>query len=153
MSYAQNTTVTADRSREEIEKIIRRAGGNRFMSGWDEDEGYGFLLFDLNSLRLKFTVPMPTTDEFSKTDKGRKRKANQAMQHHEQEIKRRWRALLLVIKAKLEAVDTGITTFEHEFMANVMTPDGSTVGEKLVGRLKEIGATGKLPRLLPGAEK
>jgi len=43
------------------------------------------------------------------------------------EERRRWLALLLVIKAKLEAVESGIITFEEEFLAHVVMPDGRTV--------------------------
>ena len=37
--------------------------------------------------------------------------------------------LLLVIKAKLEAVASGISTIEKEFLADIVMPDGSTVNE------------------------
>jgi hypothetical protein len=37
----------------------------------------------------------------------------------EAETRRRWRALALAIEAKLEVVDTGIASFEHEFGMNI----------------------------------
>jgi hypothetical protein len=46
-----------------------------------------------------------------------------------QQIRSRWRALLLVIKAKLEAVDIGILTAEDAFMAETILPDRQTVAE------------------------
>ena len=42
----------------------------------------------------------------------------------EQVCRQRWRALLLIIRAKLEAVASGITTLENEFLANIVLPDG-----------------------------
>ena len=35
----------------------------------------------------------------------------------------------LVIKAKLEAVEAGVTTFEQEFLANMVLPDKTTVSD------------------------
>ena len=37
------------------------------------------------------------------------------------------RTLLPIILAKLEAVESGITTLESQFLANVVLPDGGTV--------------------------
>jgi hypothetical protein len=63
---------------------------------------------------------------------------------------RRWRSLLLRIKAKLEAIADGMTTVEEEFLANLMLPDGSTVIEEVLPRLAVAYETGKMPQLLPG---
>jgi hypothetical protein len=47
----------------------------------------------------------------------------------EAEKRRRWRCLLLSIKAKLETVANGILTFDEEFLANIVVPGtGETVG-------------------------
>ncbi len=62
-----------------------------------------------------------------------------------------WRALLLVIKATLEAVETGITSVEQEFLPNMVLPDNSTVGENMLPRLREIITSGHLPPMLPAA--
>lgn len=148
MAYAENTTVNAEKSKADIEKIIRRFGGNRFMSGWDDIENYGFVVFDIQNLRLRFTVPMPDHNEGEITDTGRRRKKESAEKVREQEMKRRWRSLLLVIKAKLEAVETGISTIEHEFLANVVLPNGETIGSKMVPKVKEIAESGQLPKLI-----
>jgi hypothetical protein len=61
-----------------------------------------------------------------------------------------WRALLLVIKAKLEAVETGITTFEDEFLAHLVLPNGQTVGEWAIPMIAEAYENGlRLPPMLP----
>jgi hypothetical protein len=61
-----------------------------------------------------------------------------------------WRALVLAIKAKLEAVEAGITTFETEFLAHIVLPDGRTVGEHAIPKLEET-LRGEIPRLLPAS--
>ncbi len=78
----------------------------------------------------------------------RQRSPEAARQAWEQACRQRWRALVLVVKAKLEAVETGITTFEQEFMAHIVLPDGKTVGERVRGAIAQAYATGKTPRLL-----
>jgi hypothetical protein len=70
-----------------------------------------------------------------------------------QAIRARWRALFVVVKAKLVAVDSGITTIEREFLADLVLPDGETVGEWLKPQIEEIYATRTLPKLLPGPER
>jgi len=47
----------------------------------------------------------------------------------EQEWKRRWRAHVLLIKAKLEFIEGGDTTLEQEFLPYALMKDGRTVGE------------------------
>ena len=59
-----------------------------------------------------------------------------------------WRAL--VLKAKLEAVEAGITTIEQEFLADMVIPGDVTVGETLLPRLDDALNTGRMPDLLPG---
>ena len=63
--------------------------------------------------------------------------------------RKRWRALLLIIRAKLEAVESGITTLESEFLANIVLPDGGTVGQWLAPQIDAAYATVRLP-LMPG---
>ena len=60
------------------------------------------------------------------------------------------RPLVLVIRAKLEAVEAGITTIEQEFLADMVMPGDVTVGEALLPRLDDALNTGRMPDLLPG---
>ena len=67
---------------------------------------------------------------------------------YEQTVKTRWRCLLLVVKAKIEAVECGIETFEEAFMPYIVLKDGSLVGEKILPKVKELNDTP--PALLLG---
>lgn len=71
---------------------------------------------------------------------------------YEQEIRRRWRSLLLVVKAKLTAVADGISTVEREFLADLVIPTGQTLAEWLAPQLEAAYAHGGVPALLPGTE-
>jgi hypothetical protein len=61
----------------------------------------------------------------------------------------RWRCLALVIKAKLEAVESGITTFEDEFLAHIMMPDGQTVGQHVRPNIASAYEQRSMVPLLP----
>ena len=55
----------------------------------------------------------------------------------------------LVIKAKLEAVEAGISVFEEEFLANIVMPDGTSFGKWALPQLDEIYETREVPPMLP----
>lgn len=146
--YAADTSVPADRSRAEIEKTLARYGASHFMYGWDD--GRAAIIFRMGekfALRqVRFLVEMPDRAAFRVTPGGRRRRSDaQAEAAFEQATRQRWRALLLVVKAKLEAVDSGIATFDQEFLAHIMLPTGETVGEWLGEGLDEAYASGEMP--------
>ncbi|HWP59474.1 MAG TPA: hypothetical protein VNL14_16400 [Candidatus Acidoferrales bacterium] len=154
--YAKETSVPVERSRAEIEKLLRKYGADQFYSGWkDQAAAIGFRI---KNRYCKFILPLPKADEkrFTHFKRGRSftswipRSPSAAKEAYEQEVRRRWRALALVIKAKLEAVESGITTFEHEFMAHFVMPDGKTFAEHAMPAIEQAYATGKVPALLPG---
>jgi hypothetical protein len=146
--YAKNTSVSIESSQREVQKILRKYGADRF--GFMEDHTTAYLMFSFSNLQIQISVNIPSREGFEKTETGRIRKNSQIDQAHEQAVRQRWRALVLTVKAKLEAVETGISTIEKEFMAFVMMPDGKQLGDHLVPRLLQIAETGKMPRLLPG---
>jgi hypothetical protein len=147
--YAENTTVPTDRSRAEIESTLRRYGADQFVSGWDNSRA--MLGFRANGRHVRFEMPMPGRDDpeivLTPSQKW-KRSAKQQDDAFEQEVRRRWRALALAVKAKLEAVDTGIASFDDEFLAYFVLPGGMTVGQIMGGRLDDVLASGDLPGLL-----
>jgi hypothetical protein len=153
-AYAAGTDVPADRSRAEIERVLTRFGATGFGYAWSEDHGAAQVVFEAHGRRIRFSLPMPDSAErrFTVDGRNRRRSPSSARAAHEQEVRRLWRALLLVIKAKLESSASGITTFEEEFLAHIVLPDGSTVGEWAVPQLGELYSSGQMPALLPGTE-
>ena len=149
--YAENTTVDVGRSRAEIERVLMRYGADQFVYGWETERAR--LGFRLRNRQIMFELTMPDrqSPEFTRTPTRRQmRSQDQAIAAWEQAVRQRWRALLLVIKAKLEAVEAGITSFESEFLANTMLPDGRTVGQWIEPQLQVTYDRGQMPRLLPG---
>jgi hypothetical protein len=147
VSYAEKTSVSSERSRAEIETTLLRYGADQFMYGWDE--GRAVIQFRANERYVRFVLPMPDKDdpEFTRTPSGRRtRDRDSALKAWEQEGRRRWRALALAVKAKLEVVASGIATFEDEFMANIVLPGGETVGEWLAPQIDQAYKQGVMPQ-------
>lgn len=88
--------------------------------------------FVADGRQVRFVLPLPDRNlrEFTHTPATRKLRATKAADaEYEKAIRQRWRALALVVKAKLEAVNAGIVTFEQEFYAHTVLPNGLTVYE------------------------
>ena len=144
--FANNTTVSPEKTQNDIRDTLRRYGAGRF--GIMEEADKAHVMFEFDRLMIQLTVSLPDKAEFVKTETGRPRKTSAVNEAYNQAIRQRWRALLLAIKAKLEAIECGISTIEKEFMAFVVMPDGKSLGDHLIPKLKNISATGKMPKLL-----
>lgn len=145
--YAENTSVPADRSRAEIERTLQRYGADQFMYGWEQ--GRAIIAFRMNGRYVRLMLPMPDRDdpEFWQTPSGRRRRDDSAAEREwEKATRQRWRALALVVKAKLEAVEAGISSFEREFLAALVLPDGSTVSDLMEPQIEKAYATNAMPR-------
>lgn len=151
--FAEGTDVSVEKSRAEIERLIIRYGATStaFMNG----PGRAMILFECQGRRVMFELPIPLQADKSfthfKHSSGRllPRTADAAITAWEQGCRQRWRALALVIKAKLEAVASGITSFEDEFLAHIVMPDGQTVATHIKPRIAAAYETGSMQALLP----
>ena len=149
MRYAANTSVSSEKSKAEIERLLTRYGATSFASGWQNDQAV--IQFHMSERRIKFVLPLPskTAKEFTYSKRGPRRE-DEAYKQWEKATRQRWRALALVVKAKLEAVETHIASFEDEFMAHIVMPDGKTVAEHARPMIAEAYKSGKVKALLPG---
>lgn len=145
--FAEGTEVPAERSRAEIEKTLTRFGADQFMYGW-KGEGAA-IAFHAKGRHIRFTLPMPKPSDVARTGRGNTRTGAALDLAMDQEIRRRWRALALCIKAKLESVATGIETFEDSFMAHMILPNGQSMAEHVHPLLEQAYRDGKMPPLLP----
>lgn len=149
-TYAAETAVSTEASRAEIERTLRRYGASSFAYGWSADQA--LVGFEAGGRQVRFTLDMPRRDDraFTHTpSRGMRRTPAQAEAAWEQGCRQRWRALALVIKAKLEAVEAGITTFEDEFLAHLVLPNGATVSTWLGPQLEAAYDLGRMPAMLP----
>lgn len=149
--FASDTSVSVEKTRAEIEKLLQRYGASQFVSGWDGP--LAMIGFGIRGRTIRFLLTLPDRKDkqFLYTPKQRYlRTPEQVTAAWEQACRSRWRALLLVIKAKLEAVEVGISTIEDEFMAWTVLADGTTVGDKLRPQIELAIKAGTVPRLLLG---
>jgi hypothetical protein len=151
--YAANTEVSQEKSRMEIETTLRRYGADAFSYGWEEERA--MIAFRANNRHIKFVIGMPDRNDpkFKTYKRGYStynRTPDAAYSQWEQGCRQRWRALALVVKAKLEAVSAGISEFEEEFLAHIVLPDGTTVGQQIRPHIDAAYLSGKMPRLLLG---
>jgi hypothetical protein len=148
MAYAENTTVSVEKSRAEIERLLTRHKCAKFMAGVDHEQHLATVQFQAHNRIIKFdlTLPNPADPKFKKIKNSYlQRTASGITKVVEQEERRVWRALLLVIKAKLEAVESGIATFEDEFLAHVLLPNQQTVAQFIGPTVDQIYQTGRMP--------
>lgn len=152
--YAADTSVSVAKSRAEIEDTLQRYGATHFGSAMEPRRAV--VGFRANDRSVRFALPLPDPEEFRmkvRSYAGRqkppvRRTDEDTRRTWEQACRQRWRALSLAIKAKLEAVETGITTFEEEFLAHLVMPDGHTVGERALPQIAEAYKTGRVAPLL-----
>lgn len=145
--YAGSTSVPVERSRAEIEGILKRYGATEFGYGWGHKGEVVAFVYEGRQVRLVLPNPTKDDDIIKLTPTGKLRPDGQLQDEIAKERRRRWRALGLVIKAKLEAVETGIADFSDEFLAYTLLPSGHTIGQVLRPQLDQVARTGRMPAL------
>lgn len=151
--YAENTTVTVERSQAEIQGLIQRYGARKYASGYDEDTRLAVIQFEMTGRRVMFRLHLPDIDDdrFALDGRGRERSQTAWANAYDQECRRLWRSLLLVIKAKLESVESGVESFEEAFLPQIVIPGtGQTYGQFAVPQIAAVYEHGELPPMLPG---
>jgi hypothetical protein len=149
--FAEGTPVPIEKSRAEIEGLVRRYGAEEFISGWKDDAA--MVQFRAQGRFVKLFLKLPPKDDVRFTHHpknprhyhARARTAEQCVQAWEAEVRRLWRSLLLVIKSKLESVESGIETFEEAFLSWILLPDGSTVGRQVAPFIEQAYLEGRMP--------
>ena len=130
MGYAEGTKVTVASSRGEITGILAKHGCERM--AWGTEPDGDTLQFALGDRWFRFVIKKPTWSDLSSRyvyDRSESQRATAV----EAEWRRRWRAHVLLIKAKLEFIEGGDTTLEREFLPYAVLSTGQTLGEFIEG--------------------
>lgn len=145
--YAEGTTVTPESSQAEIQKLLVRYKATGYMTAWQGSRA--LIAFMMEGKQIRMEIELPTDPaEFARTAHKRYRDARQQQLAMAAEIRRRWRSLAFVMKAKLESVATGITTIEQEFGMHLVLPDGRTLSEHVLPKVREAIETHRMPTTL-----
>ena len=145
--FATKTTISPEKSQQELMAILRKYGADKLGTMEDRKTNKALLYFQFKNLDIEITLSLPSKGEFARTDGGKQRTAAAQEEAWQQAIRSRYRVLVLATKAKLEAVECGLSTVEQEFLAFVTLPGGTHVGEVLVPRLIQAGKTGDWSQL------
>lgn len=146
--YAEGTTVSEEKSRAEIETVLKKYRAGSF--GYLSDETRAMVAFTMKGRSIRITIEKQLASKIPRPKRARYNwpTDDQKAAWANGENRRRWRALLLVIKAKLEAVASGIATVEDEFLAYTVTPNGQTMAEWVAPQLATMIERGEMPKLL-----
>lgn len=147
--YAEGTKVDSGASRAEIERTLERYGATSF--AYMRDQGRAAIAFTVHGKQIRFVLAMPDPQDRSFThtpSTSRPRTAAAAHAEYQKAVRQRWRALALVVKAKLEAVNSGIFTFEQEFYAHIVLPGGETLYERTHAQVDAMIESGESMPLL-----
>lgn len=137
--YAEGTTVSVDSSRGEITGILTKHGVKRM--GWFGDEVADELMFDLGGGSYRFRIARPTLTDIRRMYPN----AYDENAKIDAEWRRRWRANVLLLKAKLEFIASGDTTLDRELLPYRVLKGGKTI--------EELINDGGLPMLVAGGDK
>lgn len=151
MKYASETLVSSEKSQAEIKTTLQKYGATKY--AYYEDEDKAGIRCEMQGRQLQFIVTLPnrTADEFIYAGEGTRRKVRDVQAQHkfwEQACRQKWRALALIIKAKMVAVESGIVTFEQEFLSHILLNDGRTVADHALPVIAEVYKTGRIKPLL-----
>ena len=124
--FAEHTSVPIDRSRAEVERLIQRYGCSRF-GVMNEADGSAMVYFEHQGRQLQIPVKMPPKAKY------------RVEKEWDQERRRRWRVLVLTLKAMLEAVASKLLTFDQAFLAHIVIPGTSkTLGDTILPKLDAL---------------
>ena len=148
--YASNTTVSTEKSKNEIERTLSKYGADAFfykVEGAQAEIGFRFKTF-----RFRLEIIMPDRSEFNLTPTGMERWEDVAQKAWETACKQRWRAMAGYIKMTLEAVEVGIIDLQTALMPHIIMPDNTTLGQWILPEIEQAYLTGNMPKMLPSGK-
>lgn len=139
--YAQKTNVSVEKSKFELDKLLGAHGATRRGVMADDTAGSAVVAFCLDGRPIRIEVTLPTAESLEADAlNGRPPRGWKSWTDHKrqswckkeavQQRKQRWRALVLLTKAKLETISDGLSTVEGEFLAHLVMPSGKRLLEE-----------------------
>ncbi len=150
--YAETTSVPIAQSRVAIDDLLTSHGATAV--GIISRSEVSEIVFEMGGYRVVFRISMPDFNdrEFSHTpQRGTRRSPAEHRKAWDQACRQRWRALHRMIRAKLEAIESGLVSMEDEFLANIALPSGQILGEMVRPALQKALAENTLPQFAIGS--
>ena len=123
--FAQGTQVSAEKSQMQVSKILKSYKCQSVMIGY-EDSVF-FVGFIRDKIQVRLYCPVSES---------------------EPENRRRWRVMRIVLQSKFEIIQCGIKTFEEEFFADIVMPNGKTVWQTALPSVRKALESQKMPSTL-----
>lgn len=146
--YAEKTTTQVTTSQDEIRRTLKRYGASKTLFYHDDETGDGVVQFEMRGRMIRFMVDVPALETFRTDRNGYRRSPEDMKKARDQEERRRWRVLLLLLKGKLEVVADEAVPFDQEFLGNIVLRDRQTVGHHLIPRIQRAYAEDTMPDML-----
>ena len=149
--YASGTAVATERSQAEIKKTLQRYGADNVTIGESMAQGVALIQFLHRDLPCQIRVKLPKAQEerFHLTpSRGRRRTSEAARMAWQDECRRKWRVILLLIKAKLEAIEEEVVSPREALLSWLLLPNGQNVSQALEGKWEKMLKGGDVGQLL-----
>ena len=133
--FAEGTTVSVEASRGEISGLLTKHGVIR--QAWAQEPERDTLQFELQGHVYRFVMERPTTEGLHAQwiADGKPPTTTKYLPNDNQvqaEWRRRWRANVLLLKAKLEFAEGDASTVIRELMPYAVLVDGRTLEEAVL---------------------
>jgi len=115
----------------EIEMTLGKLGASDFEFGYSRESA--FVSFTFRGQAVRFSMPLPAR-------KSRARDQERARDHWMADCAVNWELLQDLLVKKLTMVKVELTSFEEEFMARLVMPDGRTFAEHAWPLIKPAGS-------------
>ncbi len=157
--YAEKTAVPVERSQAELAKLLTKHGAAKH--GFLIDGNTAAVGFELEGRRVRLELVLPDRESLEKAlhkkpprgwfGMAPSRQDLHVKDRRDQIMRQRWRALVLVTKAKLELIADGTSTVEREFLPDIVLPNGQRVEQWLAPQIAIAYEHGRMPPLLLSA--
>lgn len=127
------TTIAADKSINEIQKILVKAGASKIMTDWDAEGNIVSISFQLlmNDQPLAFTLPTnwkPVLQVLNGDSK-----VPNKFKNNDQARRVAWRITKDWVEAQMAIIETRMVTPAQVFLPYAVTHDGQLMYEKVAG--------------------
>lgn len=136
--YANNTSVTVDRSMIQVRQVIIKGGGDGVAIAETVEGAAVRFIFDKKAYKFVIKYPLRSQEDIAYSGNGRSRTKSQVDSAIENEKKRLWRAMWLYIKAAIEAHNNHLIDLNKSLMSHMLLPSGKTVYEKVYKNLDQL---------------